>query len=107
MSLCCHETGVSLGIDEELWCASREDSHAYSAVSDAVVSRIPEGLRRPAPCRPGDGGLDVHRLVGPRGTGRFVSFGTTSFGPFVFSVSVETARTYFPRLHATYARAGA
>lgn len=104
MSLECHETHDLFDPGDTIWCGTRTHSDLCSAVCDAFVSRIPLELRRTVPCEPGEEGVDLHHLVGGRAGTFFpyVQILSTRMGPFLFSVSGETARTYIPKTYATY-----
>ncbi len=97
MSLLCAETGRDIKYGDVLMAGTRGDMGIYSALSWEVLGRIPEAEKRPTPCEPGGGGVDIHEASSSRNlTGSYTLLDFT-LGKFRFSISKETAEKYLPK----------
>ena len=83
-------------VGEEIFAGTRQDSNVCSALCVEIVNRIPADDRQSSPCKPGDGGIDIHLATAPHGErGTYVSLGLEA-KYFCFSISRETAERYLP-----------
>jgi hypothetical protein len=101
MSLCCHELGTSLTVGAAVFCGTRAESAAYSAVSAVIIAGIPKTSRSLDP-RGSRDGIDIHAAHPQDNGGRFYSLHGAQFGEFLFSIDRETALEHTPKLYATY-----
>lgn len=86
----------TIKIGEKLFAGMRGDATFCSALCAEVVERIPLDERRDSPCRPGDGGVDIHRATSlPGERGSYQSLGLKAVDLY-FSISRETAERYLP-----------
>lgn len=103
MALFCAETRKDISSSEPLMAAARADMPTFSALSQEVLSRIPEGEKRPLRCSPstGDDGVDIHAATSEDDRGRYT---LDAFRPtkFLYSISGETARRYLPNHYHYY-----
>lgn len=98
MSLLCYEKGCSISHSSSLYAGTRSDADLFHALSQEVLDRIPDSMKREFPCPEGDHGIDIHEaysrsnLVGDYLESYF------SLCEFLYSVDQETAEKYLPNL---------
>jgi hypothetical protein len=106
VSIICDETDKSIAFDEPLMAGTREDVEFFSALSQEVLSKIPEDEKREEPCGSGDEGIDIHEASGlQNGIGNYLSTRGFELGKFCYSISKETAEQYLPKHYRRYVAA--
>jgi len=98
MSLICHETRKDIEFGDPLMVAFSRDRKAFTALSQEVLSKIPQHLKSDVP-----GQVDIHVAVSKRNFNGSYTV-TTGFkaGDFLYSISEETARRFLPRYADDY-----
>ena len=96
MSLLCDETDRDIEYGQVLMAGTRGDVEFYSALSQEVLGHIPETEKRPTPCEPGDGGVDIHEASSTQNMNGSYTISDFTLGKFLFSLSRETAEKYLP-----------
>ncbi|MDE2021806.1 MAG: hypothetical protein KGI71_02695 [Patescibacteria group bacterium] len=94
MSLTCDETGLEIRYGDVLMAGTRDDAEFYSALSRRALARIPDAEKRTAPCKPGDGGVNIHEASSSRSFSGDYTIADFILGEFRFSLSKETAEKY-------------
>ena len=102
MSLYCDETERDIEYGSPLMAGTRGDVEFYSALSQDVLGRIPESEKRPTPCEPGDGGMDIHEASSSENFNGSYTISDFTLGEFRFSISRETAEKYLPKHSRRY-----
>ena len=97
MSLLCDETGRDIEYGDILMAGTRYDVNFYSALSQEVLGRIPKSEKRPTPCDPSEGGVDIHEASSSRNLNGSYTISGFTLGEFRFSISKETAEKYLPK----------
>lgn len=102
MSLLCNEIGRNIHFGEPLMAGTRSDVDYYSALCKEVIDKIPVSERRNEPCKPEDGGVNIHEASSTRNfNGSYTICGFT-LGNFRFSISQKNAELYLPNLIRSY-----
>lgn len=101
MSLLCAETWDYIEFGGTLMSATRENADHRYALDGKTLDRIPADEKRPVPCQPGDGGINIH-LASSTPNGPFLpqyySLCGYETGEFAFSISRETAERCLPNV---------
>lgn len=97
MSLLCIETGRDILYGEPLMAGTRAGAGFFTALSQEVIDRIPESERRPTPCEPSEGGVDIHEASSGRNFNGSYTWSDFTLGEFLFSISQEAAEKYLPK----------
>lgn len=98
MSLTDLETGLDIIYGEPLFVGARGDIKCMSALSQSTVDRITLEERIPKPSE-GRFGIDIHQASAGRNfNGSYSWLVDFKQGPFLFSVSQETAEKYLPTM---------
>jgi hypothetical protein len=94
----CAETGDSLEEGTKFWAATRGDVDLFWALSADVLECIPDSEKRPAPCPPGDDGIDIHHASCNVSYAEWCTLPGFAREEFSFSLSRAAAAEYLPRL---------
>lgn len=97
MSLLCDETCRDIEYGDVLMAGTRGDVEFYSALSQEVLGRIPESERRPKPCEPSEGGVNIHEAMSSRNFNGSYTISEFRLGGFRFSISKDAAERYLPK----------
>ncbi|MBP9748188.1 MAG: hypothetical protein KBD17_01000 [Candidatus Pacebacteria bacterium] len=76
---------------------TRGDVQFYSALSKEVLGRIPESEKRPVPCDPAEGGVNIHIASSGKNFNGSYSLKGFTLEEFSFSISKEAAERYLPK----------
>ena len=98
MSLICHETKRDIEFGDPLMVAYSRNHVNFTALSQEVLSKIPQDLKSDQP-----GEVDIHVAVSKRNFNGSYTF-TVGFvaGSFLYSISEDTGRKYLPRYMADF-----
>ena len=102
MSLLCAETDRDIEYGDVLMAGTRSDGKVYYALSREALGRIPESEKRPTPCGPGEGGINIHSGTSTRIFNGSYTWSGFRHGPFRYSISKECAERYLPKLSKMY-----
>ncbi len=97
MSLFCDETGRDIEYGDVLMAGTRSDVNFFCALSQTALGPIPESEKRPTPCEPGDGGVDIHEAYSSQNFNGSYTVSDFRLEQFRFSISKETAEKYLPK----------
>lgn len=98
MSLVCDETGRDIEFGDPLMVGTRNDVEEFSALSQEVLKKIPQNLKRESSCDPAMGGVDIHVAVSKKNfNGSYTWSVGFKKGDFLYSISQKTAEKYLPK----------
>ena len=96
MALICDETGKYIEYGEILMAGTRKDVGFFSALSQEVLTHIPESKKRTTCCKPSEGGVDIHHAESTRNWDDSYTLVGFNERDFAFSISQETAEQFLP-----------
>lgn len=96
MSLVCDENGRYIEFGEQLMAGTRSDVKFYSALCKEVFDKIPESERRTEPCKPGDGGVDIHEATSTKNLNGSYTVRNFTLGDFCFSITQDVVERCLP-----------
>ena len=97
MSLICAETHKDIEFGDPLMVAISD--YGYSALSQEVLSKIPQDSKLPHP----GSGVDIHVATSQRNfNGSYTCTVGFKKGGFLYSVSKDVARSFLPRYMAEF-----
>lgn len=97
MSLICDEKGRDIEFGEPLMAGTRSNVKFYSAFCEEVLDQIPVSVRRAEPCKPENGGVDIHEAVSTENFNGSYALRYFTLKKFCFSISQKVAEHYLPK----------